>query len=126
MKKSKRLQQPELGPAGVRVIAGQSIGSGKAAPQAAPRKFVWWPWAAAAASLLLAFAIYGPALNGPFVLDDLYLRYANPQIVNATFRQWIADSRPMLMASFWLNHELTGDDPFGFHATNVVCIFSYR
>jgi tetratricopeptide (TPR) repeat protein len=62
-------------------------------------------------------------LNGPFVLDDLYLRYANPQLLNASFRQWIADSRPMLMASFWLNYKSTGDDLYAYHATNVVLHF---
>jgi len=113
MKKSKRPRQIE------------AKGPPQGAPsQSAPRgKVTWWPWAAALASLLLAFEIYGPALNGPFVLDDLYLRYANPQSLDASFRQWIADSRPMLMASFWLNHKWTGDSLYAYHLTNVVLHF---
>jgi protein O-mannosyl-transferase len=108
MKKSKRPRQPEA----------------DAAPQATPRKsFVWWPWAAALASLFLVFEIYGPALSGPFVLDDLYLPYADPHFRGLSFLQWVGGSRPMLMLSYWLNHRWTGDDPFAYHATNVVLHF---
>jgi protein O-mannosyl-transferase len=90
---------------------------------ASQRSFTWWPWAAALASLFLAFQIYGPALNGPFVLDDLYLPYADPQIHGHSFLQWVTDSRPMLMVSFWLNHISTGDDPYAYHVTNVFLHF---
>ncbi len=65
MKKSKRLRQAEAG--------------WPSAPATGTKRFVWWPWAAALAGLFLAFAIYGPALNGPFVLDDLYLPFGNPK-----------------------------------------------
>ena len=30
---------------------------------------------------------------------------------------------PMLMASFWLNHQWTGDEPYAYHVTNVVLHF---
>jgi tetratricopeptide (TPR) repeat protein len=118
MKKSKRPRQGDPQPADR--DAPPKGAPGRAAQR---RKFVWWPWAAAVASLFLVFEIYGPALNGPFLLDDLYLRYANPQIVGAPLRQWLADARPMLMASFWLNHEWTGDSLYAYHATNVVLHF---
>jgi hypothetical protein len=107
MKKSKRPRPAEPG----------------AVPQAPRRNFTWWPWAAALASLLLAFEIYGPALNGPFVLDDLYLPYGDPKSQGLSFLQWVIGSRPMLMASFWLNHHWTGDDPYAYHATNVLLHF---
>ncbi len=113
MKKSKRLRPAEPG--------GSPQGApGKAAPR---RKFAWWPWAAAAASLLLAFEIYGPALNGKFVLDDLYLPYGDPRLQGLSFLQWIIGSRPMLMASYWVNHQWTGDEPYAYHVTNVVLHF---
>src|ERR1035438_5643102 len=97
MKKSKRLRQTEPNP------------PSEAIPK---RKFVWWPWAAAVASLLLAFEIYGPALNGTYVLDDLSFPFADPKLQGISFLQWIAGTRPLLMVSFWLNHASTGDDPF--------------
>src|SRR5580658_188564 len=108
MKKSKRLRQAEPG----------------APLRAAPKKsFTWWPWAAALASLFLAFEIYAPALNGPFVLDDLYLPYGDLKSQGLSFLQWVLGSRPMLMLSFWLNHRTTGEDPYAYHATNVALHF---
>jgi len=71
----------------------------------------------------MAFEIYGPALNGKFVLDDLYLPYGDPRLQGLSFLQWIIGSRPMLMASYWLNHQLTGDEPYAYHVTNVVLHF---
>ena len=113
MKKSKRPRQAET----------------KTPPHGAPdhvpprRKFTWWPWAGALGSLLLALGIYGPALHGPFVLDDLYLYYSRPQLQGLSFLRWVSDTRPMLMASFWLNHQWAGGDPFAYHVTNVVLHF---
>lgn len=91
------------------------------APSPAPVKkaVLWWPWVAGLLALVLAFVIFGPALNGPFVLDDLYLPYANPQLRGLSFVRWITDPRPVLMASFWLNHYFGGDAPDAFHQTNV-------
>jgi len=89
------------------------------APQTSRKKFVWWPWVAGLAALFLAFEIYGPALNGQFVLDDLYLPYGNLQTQGASFMNWVTSSRPVLMASFWLNHYFSGEAPYPYHATNV-------
>jgi Tfp pilus assembly protein PilF len=108
MKKSKRLRQAEPG----------------APLRAAPKKsFTWWPWAAALASLFLVFEIYAPALNGPFVLDDLYLPYGDAKLQGLSFLQWVTNTRPMLMASFWLNRQSSGEDPFAYHVTNVILHF---
>jgi protein O-mannosyl-transferase len=109
MKKSKRLRQAEA--------AGSNKAAGK--PQSSPKKFVWWPWVAGLAGLLLAFGIYGPALSGPFVLDDLYYPFGNKALQGLAFRPWINGTRPILMISFWLNHHFSGDDPDSYHATNV-------
>ncbi len=112
MKKSKRLRQAEKPPG--------------AAEQSKPtnrKPFTWWPWAGALAALFLAFAIYGPALNGPFVLDDLYFPFGGPQLRGLSFVQWVSDPRPLLMASFWLNHQFSGEDPYLYHVTNVFLHF---
>ena len=110
MKKSKRLRQAEASPA-----------PGKAAQVSTParRKFKWWPWVAGASALALAFVIYAPALHGDFVLDDLYFPFGNPQLQGLPFLRWVTDLRPVLMASFWLNHQMSGEETFSYHATNV-------
>jgi hypothetical protein len=94
-----------------------------AAPPAVRKPRTWWPWAAAAASLFVVFEAYGPALRGPFVLDDLYLLFANPAAPTLDFVQWIRGLRPMLMASFWLNYQSAGADPGSYHVTNVILHF---
>jgi tetratricopeptide (TPR) repeat protein len=106
MKKSKRLRQAEPRAA--------------VAVEAAPRKFVWWPWAAALAALFLAFEAYSPALNGPFVFDDPYLPFLTPGIQHQPVWNWITGLRPLLMFSFWLNYAASGEQPFPYHATNVL------
>ena len=108
MKKSKRPRQAE---------AAALKESARAA--ADRKKFVWWPWAAALAAVVLAFVIYGPALNGPFVLDDLYFPFGNKQLEGMAFVQWVGDLRPVLMVSFWLNHYFSGDSVEAYHETNV-------
>ncbi len=84
---------------------------------------VWWPWLAALAGLILAFGIYAPSLNGPFVLDDLYYPFGNKSLQGLAFLPWIRGTRPILMISFWLNHAISGDDPGAFHSTNVLLHF---
>ncbi len=105
MKKSKRQRQAEA-PA-------------PAAPTPPKKSFLWWPWAAGLGALILAYVIYGPALSGPFVLDDLYFPFGNPQLRGLGFMRWVQDPRPVLMASFWLNHYFGGDAPDSYHETNV-------
>lgn len=109
MKKSKRPRQTEARTA--------------AAVMDAPRKFVWWPWAAAMAALFLAFEAYSPALNGPFVFDDPYLPFLLPGIQHLPVWNWVAGLRPMLMLSFWLNYAASGEQTFPYHATNVLLHF---
>jgi protein O-mannosyl-transferase len=86
--------------------------------------FVWWPWLAAFAALFLTYTIYGPSLRGPFVLDDRYLPFFNPQLQNLPLSEWLpAGARPMLNLSYWINYQLSGADPYPYHATNVVLHF---
>lgn len=110
MKKSKRQRQAEA--VALKEAAVATALAGK-------KKFVWWPWAALLAALVLAFTIYGPALSGPFVLDDLYFPFGNKQLQGLRFLRWVQDLRPVLMASFWLNHHFSGDMPEAYHETNV-------
>lgn len=90
--------------------------SGKTAPQRSISR--WWIFAAATlAAVYLAFQVYAPALNGPFVFDDADLPYHQPNFPDA-LRDWAGGVRPLLMLSYWLNHQLSAKPP-GFHVFNV-------
>jgi protein O-mannosyl-transferase len=92
--------------------------------QAAPsRSFVWWPWAAAAAALFVLFEAYGPALDGPFVLDDRYLPFFNPTLENSPLFVWATGLRPLLMLTFWLDHQRAGAETHAYHVTNLLMHF---
>jgi len=90
-----------------------------APPKTAARHRDWLPYAAAGAALALAFWAYGPALHGAFLFDDTVLPFALPDVA-APFLAWIRGVRPVLMASYWMNARLSGDDPFSYHVVNVV------
>jgi tetratricopeptide (TPR) repeat protein len=85
--------------------------------------FVWWPWALGFASIVLAFFVYGPAINGNFVLDDRYLPFMSPDITPDLSR-FVTDLRPLLMFSFWIDYIASYKDPktmsSQFHETNIV------
>ena len=87
-----------------------------------PKKQQWWPYAAALAVLaFIVFDIYGPAMNGPFLLDDSYLPFLRPDVQHLPFRAWISGVRPMLMLSFWLNYHFSGNqDAFSYHLVNLI------
>ncbi len=75
--------------------------------------------AAAVATLIAAFTVYGPALRGGFLLDDRYLPIFNPNITGR-LSMWVGLIRPMLGLSYWLDYEIHGADAYGFHVTNVL------
>ena len=88
---------------------------------AEPRQRLWWPYPLAALVAVLAvFQVYGPALNGPFLLDDTYLPYGRPDLIYQPLRAWVAGLRPLLAFSFWLNFEQSGQEPYSYHVANVV------
>jgi len=84
----------------------------------APRNWYWV--LAGLAALLLAFIVYSPALDGPFVLDDIYQYFGRSDVGRYGFYSWIASSRPLLGATFWVNYQLSGTATGAYHATNVV------
>jgi tetratricopeptide (TPR) repeat protein len=65
--------------------------------------------------------VYGPALSGPFLFDDLYLPFTAAEFANAGVRTWVSGLRPALMLSFWGNFRLSGMEPFSYHLFNVLC-----
>jgi hypothetical protein len=81
-------------------------------------------WKLAALGLAAAFCAamfaYGPALTGPFVFDDTVQLYAKAAGAAQPLLDWVNGERPMLFFSFWLNHLILGNDPFGYHLVNVI------
>ncbi|MGH9672783.1 MAG: tetratricopeptide repeat protein [Bryobacteraceae bacterium] len=82
----------------------------------------WGPWAWGGVLLfaVAAFLVYSPALNGPFLFDDLYLPYSMPGMERQPLVEWLRLMRPMLSFSFWLNFKLSGPEPLSYHVVNVL------
>src|ERR1700722_15087764 len=108
MKKSKRPQRAE-----------------KTAPvvETPQPKRAWWPWAAALAALFVVIEVYGPALNGAFVLDDRYLPFMDPAAAQSTLSNWVLGMRPLLYFSYWFNFQSSLTEPYAYHLTNVFLHF---
>ncbi len=78
----------------------------------------WWYALGVLAVVLFGFVIYSPALDGPFVLDDLYLPFMNPTLTQQPLRVWMS-VRPFLMLTFYANYHLNGTDPYYYHWLNI-------
>src|SRR4051812_46335111 len=90
----------------------------KQAPAAAASSHIWWYVLALFGVLVLGFLIYAPALDGPFVLDDLYLPFMNPTLVQQPLRIWM-NVRPFLMLTFYANYHVNGTEPYYYHWLNI-------
>ncbi len=71
------------------------------------------------AMLAAALAAYGPALDGPFVLDDDYLPFGRPDAETLGLIVWTA-SRPVLGLTYYANFLLSGQHPWPYHITNLL------
>ncbi len=94
--------------------------TGAAVPAAGPTQPPWWVYAIGfAVALGAVFSVYAPAMNGPFVLDDLYLPFMSPNFPHA-LAAWIGGLRPALMFSYWLNYQTSGAETGPYHAWNAI------
>jgi protein O-mannosyl-transferase len=98
----------------------------KSQPQTSAKKKIerpqtgQWPyWVAAAVALIAAFWAYGPALHGEFLFDDNALPFTLPG-AGESLRAWVTGVRPVLQFTYWINSQLSGEDPFSFHVVNVL------
>jgi tetratricopeptide (TPR) repeat protein len=83
----------------------------------------WWTWLIGFGALFLVFEAYGPALHSPFVLDDLYLPYADSLGPVYKLTDWLHQQRPLLMFSYFVNYQMGATDPHVYHITNVLLHF---
>lgn len=96
----------------------------RAGKRAAVAKFprrVYWPYFLGGfLTLVVAFWVYGPALNGPFLFDDRYLPFGAPAFPVNRFLAWLNGVRPVLMLSYWMNYQISQFQPYSYHAFNVI------
>ena len=83
-------------------------------PRADLRPVLWIPFAFSALTAIVVWWAYAPAAHGPFLFDDNTLPFALPEF-NAPFSVWVRNLRPVLMASYWMNARLSGDDTYSYH-----------
>ncbi len=89
-----------------------------------PQTTPWWLYALGLCLALFAtFLIYGPAMRGPFVFDDPYLPFLDPDVAKQSFLAWVVGVRPMLMVTYWLNFAASGTDPYPYKIVNVLFHF---
>ncbi|MGI8741521.1 MAG: tetratricopeptide repeat protein [Bryobacteraceae bacterium] len=75
---------------------------------------------AGVAAVVAVFAVYGPALDGPFLLDDSYLPYMQPQFAALPLIDWMRGVRPLLMMTYWMNFQWSGAATGSYHLVNVI------
>jgi len=89
-------------------------------PQVVDAQPARWPFLlGAAVAVILVFWAYGPALHGEFLFDDTALSFSLPNAA-APLSAWLRNVRPVLQFSYWINSQLSGDDPFTYHVVNLL------
>ncbi len=82
------------------------------------------PWAAGAVIILLAVAVYLPALHAGFIWDDDQHLTQNPAIIGPLgFKDiWTSSQAvyyPLVLTSFWILHKFVDLNPLPYHLLNV-------
>lgn len=94
-----------------------------AAASATPPPAAGWPsallWSLFGFALVAAFIVYAPALDGPFVLDDLYLHFGRADADTIGLQAWLA-GRPVTGLTYYLNYLTSGQQPGPYHVTGVL------
>jgi tetratricopeptide (TPR) repeat protein len=97
--------------------AGFSVAGQAARERSAESSWLLYVLAGLAA-LIAVFVVYSPSLHGPFQFDDTTLPFSTN--TGAPFLTWVRDVRPVLMATYWLNAQISGDDPYSYHVVSVL------
>jgi Flp pilus assembly protein TadD len=83
----------------------------------------WRRLAGGAAVIVLAvFAVYGRALRGQFLWDDLLVVHRNPLVTGemGLGSIWFRTDFPLSNVAFWLEWLAWGNHPVGYHVVNVL------
>ena len=100
---------------------GRAERSAKRADAAAVPHRTYWPFFLGGfLTLVAAFWVYGPALDGPFLFDDRTLPFGNGTFPVDDFLAWLKGVRPLLMLTYWVNYRLSQFQPYSYHAFNVI------
>ncbi len=123
MKKGKRPNRAKRGSAGAAVANRGKAGKPAADVRRPVRKTQWPVIAGFAVAFFILYEMYGPAINGPFLFDDKYLPFTRPNFQRLPLTAWLAGVRPTLMFTFWVNYQLSADNPYSYHLINIVLHF---
>ena len=87
----------------------------------ADRQARLWTWFFRLALVALTWAVYFNALDNPFVFDDQRTVVLNPSF-DWGFSGLLAYERfrPLVNLSYWLDYELWGFEPLGYHLTSLA------
>lgn len=78
-----------------------------------------WPAGALAAASLVAFLVYDPALNGPFLFDDRFAMFGRPDASQLPLAAWLP-ARPLTGLTQYLNFQLSGVSTLSYHLFNLA------
>ena len=94
-----------------------------AANSAGPRQSAW---IGAAIIALMTVIAYGPAINAGYIWDDDSYVTDNPLVQQADglWNLWIPKKTPQyypaVFTTFWIEHQVWGLNPMGYHIVNVL------
>ena len=71
-------------------------------------------------ALFALFQVYQPAIGGPFLFDDKYLAFTHPEYKNMDISGWLGGGRKLLMLSYWVNYQTSGQEPYAYHVLNLL------
>jgi tetratricopeptide (TPR) repeat protein len=77
-----------------------------------------WVWTSGfVVALLAALVAYWPSMHGAFLFDDAHQQFATRP--DLPLRVWLGSLRQLVGLSYWINYQLDGSNPFGYHLLNV-------
>jgi len=75
--------------------------------------------------IVATLVAYGPAMNGQFLWDDdAHVTKPELRSLHGLYRIWFdvhatQQYYPLLHSAFWVEHQLWGDSPLGYHLVNI-------
>lgn len=110
-------------PEGEKRTGGDQLREASPSQRSARRGAVW----AAVVLIALTVVAYAPAFDAGYVWDDDAYVTENPHLEDGSglFRIWFRLGSntmyaPAVFTTFWIQHQLWGLDPLGYHAVNIA------